>query len=241
MTFRQVSLTDMFTPTAEKLKWRDLHVDEHREYLGRIRDALEQLEGADAAAADYAREQLTAEAQAVETALAGVVSVEAEREAWRDALVECEEAQRAIDVAKTVKTLVDARAAHELATRKVATAFETFKAAAHASRLPSVSSYPLHAGRVAAIGPIANLNDRIGDLDDCENPHARTISEMSAYDAARGEAQCEKNAVPWIIAGADDHGCRVFRLWFHYAARRHGIKGAETHDHIFKPEAAAAE
>lgn len=241
MTQRQVYLTDVFTPTTEKLKWRDLNIDAHRQYLGRIRDAIEQLEGTDGAASDYAREQLTTEAQAVEASLAGVPSIEAEREAWRDALVEEEEAQRAIDTAKTVKTLVEARAAYELATRKAAATFATFRDAAHASRLPSLESYPLHPGRVPAIGAVLNLNDHVGDLDDCENPSARTMSEMSAYDAARGEAQCEKHVVPWVIAGADDHGCRVFRLWFHFAAKRNGIKGAETHSQVFAETAEAAE
>jgi hypothetical protein len=228
---KQISLTDVFTPTAEKLRWQDTNIQAHHEYLVRLEQTAEQLDGRTDHAGRWAREVLEAEAAHVRAALAGVQSIEAEREAWRGGLAECDAAQRAIDAAKTVKTLVDARAGLELAGRAAGAAFETFKTTAHASRLPPPSMRPLFNGWRAALEPIDDLNRHTETLD-AFAPGSSTFRESAAYDAARAHAQCDLAALPYVIARTDPTS-RTFRLWFHFAAKKHGISGAETYKQIF--------
>lgn len=227
----QIELTNVFTPTADKLKWRDLNIAANEAYLARLEQAHEQLEDRNDHAGLWALGQLEQEIAHVRAALAGVPSVEAERDAWRAALAECDAAQRAIDAATKVDQLVKARAALELAQRVAGAAFETFKAAAHASRLPSPEMRPLFHGWRAALEPIDDLNRHADALDDFA-PGSSTFSQSAAHDAARGHAACDLAALPFVVARTQPD-TRTFRLFWHFACKKHGIDGAETYTQIF--------
>jgi hypothetical protein len=228
----QVFLTDVFASTERKLGWVDTHIEEHRSYLRRLEQTVELLDDRTDHAGLWALGQLEQEITYVRAALAGVPSIEAEREAWRATLVECDDAQRAIDAAKTVTTLVEARAASELAQRAAGAAFEAFRDAAHASRLPSPNERAMHSAWRDALHPTEALTRHADSLDDF-TPGGVTFTQSAAHDCARGHAaSAELAALPFIVAKTDPES-RTFRLFWHFATKKHGIAGAETYTQIF--------
>jgi hypothetical protein len=234
----QVFLTDVFASTERKLGWVDTNIAEHRSYLTRLEQTAELLDGRTDHAGRWALDQVEHEITHVHAALAGVPSIEAEREAWRAALAECDDAQRAVDGAKTVTTLIEAQAASSLAQRASGAAFEKFRDAAHASRLPSPNERALHSAWRDALAAIEDLTRHAASLDDF-TPGGVTFTQSAAFDCARGHAaNAALAALPFIVARTQPTS-RTFRLFWHFAAKRHGIDGAETYTQIFAKGKAA--